>query len=141
MNTHELTGHESSGDLSDRAGSPVSTLHPADEPAHPIPCEECAEPNRYVIRFELPGIDPTRDLEVWVDRHVLTVRAERDAETPAARETGFGHWMFRSVVTLPPRTDDRDVAAVYRNGILEVSVGWQGPTARRIRVLHVQDVR
>jgi HSP20 family molecular chaperone IbpA len=78
---------------------------------------------------------------VWVDRHVLTVRAERDAETPAARETGFGHWMFRSVVTLPPRTDDRDVAAVYRNGILEVSVGWQGPTARRIRVLHVHDVR
>jgi hypothetical protein len=32
------------------------------------------------------------------------------------------------------------VAATYRDGILEVSVGWQdGPTARRIKILTLAD--
>jgi HSP20 family protein len=96
--------------------------------AEPIRCAQRAEEHRYVARFDLPGFDAGQDLDVSVDAHVLTVRAERAA----------GAW--RSVITLPAGTNDRDVAATYRDGILEVSVGWQdGPTARRIKILTLAD--
>jgi HSP20 family protein len=141
MSMQELTGHESSAEMSDWAGSPLSTLHPQAEMLHPIPFEECVEKNRYVVRFELPGIDPGPDLQVSVEQHLLTVCAERAAEAAATLPSGFGHGRFRSVVSLPARTNDRDVAAVYRNGVLEVNIGWQdGPAARKIKVLHLADV-
>jgi HSP20 family protein len=140
MSAQKLADHDSSAELSDWAGSPLSTLHPQPAAGHPIPYEECAERNRYVARFDLPGLDPESDLEVSVGEHVLTVRAERPPEAPATHESGFAHGTLRSTITLPAETDDRDVAAVYRNGILEVNIGWQhGPTTRTIKVLHLSD--
>ena len=32
-----------------------------------VPVEEVAEDNRYVIRAELPGLDPDEDIEVTVE--------------------------------------------------------------------------
>jgi hypothetical protein len=39
--------------------------------------EEHAASSRYVIRAELPGVDPAKDMEVTVSKGILTVRAER----------------------------------------------------------------
>jgi HSP20 family protein len=139
MSTWVLAGHESA-DLADWVGSPMSTLHPLAEVVHAIPFEERAEKNRYVVRFELPGIDPARDLKVMLGEHGLTVRAERSAGTAATQPSGFAHGTVRSAVALPPQANDRDLAAVYRNGILEVNIGWQdGPDIRTVEVLHLSD--
>ena len=35
------------------------------------------EPDAYIVRAELPGIDPAHDVEVTVTQDVLTLRAER----------------------------------------------------------------
>ena len=42
--------------------------------------EEMARDNRYVIRAELPGVDPEKDVEVTVEGRTLTIRAERRQE-------------------------------------------------------------
>ena len=38
--------------------------------------EELARDNRYVIRAELPGLDPERDIEVTVEGRTLTIQAQ-----------------------------------------------------------------
>ena len=137
MSAEKLTGHESAAELADWAGSPMSTLHPMAAADQPIDCEEHAEENRYVVRLELPALDAVRDLEVSVDAHVLTVRSERPAAA-AGKEAGKD--TFLSHIKLPAGTDDKDIAATYRDGILEVSAGWaDDPTARKIKVLVLAD--
>src|SRR6185437_2581180 len=39
--------------------------------------EETIQDDRYVIRAELPGLDPENDIEVSIDGRILTIRAER----------------------------------------------------------------
>jgi hypothetical protein len=39
--------------------------------------EESVRDDRYVIRAELPSLDPENDIEVTVDGRILTIRAER----------------------------------------------------------------
>jgi HSP20 family protein len=42
--------------------------------------EDYVEGDTYVLRAELPGIDPDKDVEITVDRDVLTISGERREE-------------------------------------------------------------
>ncbi len=121
-------------DISDWPGSPLSTLHGGTEETLPIRVEEFPRDDRYVIRFDLPGIDPAKDLDVSVEGQVLTVHAERRPD-PAACHSQFVYGSFCGHVTLPAGTDDRDITATYSCGVLEVSVGHAArPAARKITI-------
>lgn len=122
-------------DMSDWPGSPLSTLHGAEAAALPIAVEEFASGDRYLVRFELPGIDPRKNLEVSVEAQVLTVHAERPPVTATHCHTQFSYGSFCSHVTLPAEADTQDITATYQDGILEVSVGFAArPQARKIEV-------
>jgi HSP20 family molecular chaperone IbpA len=43
--------------------------------------EETIRDDHYVVRAELPGLDPENDIEVTVDGRILTIRAERRQRT------------------------------------------------------------
>ena len=43
--------------------------------------EEHAAGGRYVVRAELPGVDPAKDMEVSVAKGLLTIRAARHRNT------------------------------------------------------------
>jgi HSP20 family protein len=123
-----------------REGDLVSTLHSMAVTELPIRSEEYGEKNRYVVRLELPGIDLGKALEVSVSSHVLSVRAERPVGPAEKCTSEFLYGTFGSHITLPTGTNDGDVAATYRNGILEVSVGWaEKPAARQVKVLTLAD--
>ena len=47
------------------------------EREHAIRCEEYIDGGQYVLRAELPGIDPDKDVDVSITAGVLRVRAER----------------------------------------------------------------
>ena len=133
-----MPASQASPDLSDWPGSPLSTLHHELPQAQAILTEEYLADGRYTVRFELPGLDPARDLDVSVEGHVLTVQAERHASAPERYHTHFRYGQFCSHVTLPAGIDEGDVTATYQNGILEVSVGFESQhTARRIMVTPV----
>ena len=80
-----------------------------------------------VIRAELPGIDPEKDVEISLDQNVLTIRGERRYEERQSGngggsrfESGFGS--FSRSILLPDGVDESAIHATYENGILEVVV-------------------
>ena len=84
--------------------------------------EETIRDNRYVIRAELPGLDPENDIEVTVDGRILTIRAERRQQDNGPYRSEFRYGSLARQVRLPARVDAADVTARYGKGVLEVSV-------------------
>ena len=97
--------------------------------ARPIRVEDFREQDKYVLRAELPGIDPERDVKVIVDRGVLTVEAERTEEKHERHRTEFRYGALRRSVTLPSPADEDKISARYDKGILEVTVPLRQPEA------------
>jgi HSP20 family protein len=96
--------------------------------------EEVARDNRYVIRAELPGLDPERDIEVTVDGSTLTIHAKRRQEDSGPHRSEFRYGSLTRLVTLPVKVDAKDVTARYEKGVLEVSVPAPGVRPEGIRV-------
>jgi HSP20 family protein len=109
----------------DWAGSPLSTIHHQMSQPQPIRIEQYPDGTTYVIRLELPGIEPDRDLEVSVQTGILSVRAERRDETPVKHESEFRYGAFARHVALPQGSSAQNVAASYHNGILTVRIGME----------------
>jgi HSP20 family protein len=84
--------------------------------------EESVRPGRYVIRAELPGLDPENDIEVTVDGQILTIRAERRRQDSGPDRSEFRYGSLARAVRLPARVDAADVTARYDKGVLEVTV-------------------
>ena len=77
--------------------------------------EETVRDNRYVIRAELPGLDPENDIEVTVDGRILTIRAERREQDNGPYRSEFRYGSLARAVRLPARVDAADVTARYDN--------------------------
>jgi len=98
--------------------------------------EESIRDDRYVIRAELPGLDPENDIEVTVDGRILTIRAERRQQDKGPYHSEFRYGSLARAVRLPARIDAADVTARYDKGVLEVSVpaGAVKPEGTRIPI-------
>ena len=84
--------------------------------------EEAIRDDRYVIRAELPGLDPESDIEVTVEGRILTIRAERRRQDNGPYRSEFRYGSLARAVRLPARADAADVTARYDKGVLQVSV-------------------
>ena len=84
--------------------------------------EEMVRDNHYVIRAELPGLDPEKDIEVTVEGRTLTIHAERRQEDSEPYRSEFRYGSLTRQFRLPARVDPKDVTARYEKGVLEVSV-------------------
>lgn len=107
-------------DMIDWIESPWTFLHSG--AGRPMRVEDFVRDGSYVVRAELPGIDPDRDLEVTVGNGVLTITAERRAEHDDRHRSEFHYGSFTRSVNLPPGADSEHVGALYGHGILEVTV-------------------
>ena len=84
--------------------------------------EEVIRDDRFVVRAELPGLDPENDIEVTVEGQILTIRAERRQQDDEPYRSEFRYGSLARSVRLPARVDAADVTARYGKGVLEVSV-------------------
>ena len=84
--------------------------------------EDFMEEGAYVLRAELPGIDPEQDVEVSVENDMLTIRGERREETKEKNRREFHYGSFRRTVSLPKGADPAKITASYTDGVLEVRV-------------------
>ena len=100
---------------------PFLTLRPY--LGQPIRIEDFVEDDRYLIRAELAGIDPEKDVEVTVGGGYLTIRAERHDKTEGKHRTEFRYGSFSRSLPLPGNANPDDVKATYNHGILTVAVG------------------
>nr|WP_246310583.1 Hsp20/alpha crystallin family protein [Nesterenkonia sandarakina] len=75
-----------------------------------------------VLRADLPGVDPEKDVAVELTGRTLTVSGERRSETEAEglREVRYGS--FSRTVTLPGEVSSDAISASYESGVLTVRV-------------------
>jgi HSP20 family protein len=89
-----------------------------------LPMDGIRRDGDVVLRFDLPGIS-LEDIDVNVDRGVLTVSAKReedksDSDRPFVRERATG--TLRRRIYLGDAYDADKVEAAYENGVLTVRV-------------------
>lgn len=92
-----------------------------------LPIEEYVEDGQYVVRVELPGVDPTRDTEITVADGALIIKAERPGPANGERRSEFRYGRFERAVPLPRRAKEDAVSATYTNGILSVTLDLAEP--------------
>lgn len=88
--------------------------------------EEFTDADSLVVRAELPGIDPDRDVDLTVSGgmlHIHATRSEHDEHTSkGAYRSEFRYGTFERDVLLPDGVTGEDVTASYTDGILEIRV-------------------
>lgn len=105
--------------------------------AQMIRVEEFDEDEQYVLRAELPGIDPDKDVDIAIEDGLLTVKAERREEKKEGGRSEFRYGTFTRTLRLPAGTVEDDVKATYHDGILEIRApiaAAKTPTAKHISV-------
>ena len=86
-----------------------------------IRIEERRTPDVYVVRAELPGVDPARDVYVTCHHGLLRLHVHRDRQ-PDTTRSEFRYGSSFRTVTLPQGARENEITATYANGILEVRV-------------------
>ena len=114
---------------------PFLTLRPY--LGQPIRIEDYIEDGHYVVRAELAGIDPEKDLEVSVGAGFLSIRASRSSHVEGKHRSEFRYGSFSRTIELPPGADADDVTAGYAHGILTITVAIKGERKETVKQIQV----
>jgi HSP20 family protein len=109
-----------------------------------IRVEEFTDDGTLVIKAEMPGIDPDKDVEIEIFEGTLRISAERRQEEKSEdkdftrRELRYGS--FSRTLPLPAGATESDIKATYRDGMLEIRVPLAGtPVATGTKVPVTKD--
>ncbi|WP_406815401.1 Hsp20/alpha crystallin family protein [Mycobacterium sp. M23085] len=89
--------------------------------------EDEMKDGRYVVRAELPGVDPAKDIDITVRDGQLTIKAERSEKKDFDGRSEFSYGSFVRTVSLPSGADEGSIEATYDQGILTVSAAVSEP--------------
>lgn len=105
-----------------------------------IRLEDFIEDGAYVLRAEMPGIDPDKDVRVEIDGDVLTIQGERKEETRERNHHEMHYGAFSRSLTLPSHAMADQIKAEYKNGILELRVPMaeDGQEPRRVPIAKLE---
>jgi HSP20 family protein len=91
-----------------------------------ISVDEYRDGQTQVVRAELPGIDPDKDVELTVSDGMLRINAERrvekDTEDKGYTRHELRYGRFTRMLPLPDGATEADISASYKDGILEIRV-------------------
>ncbi|HEX5332544.1 MAG TPA: Hsp20/alpha crystallin family protein [Cellulomonas sp.] len=100
--------------------------------------EEFVEGDALVVRAELPGIDPDKDVDLAVVDGVLHITANREEKSEHKEKDSyrseFRYGSYSRNIPLPAGYSETDVKATYRDGVLEIRV----PTTEQPRAAGVK---
>ncbi len=101
-----------------------------------IRIEDRTEDQRYILRAQLPGVDPTTDLHLTTTGNVLRLEVSRTTTRPDALRSEFHYGTFVRTIPLPPDVVADTISATYDRGILEITMALaaRGPSGREIPV-------
>ncbi|WP_077489369.1 Hsp20/alpha crystallin family protein [Sinomonas mesophila] len=104
----------------------IERLFEGDASSAAIKVEEVQEGDALVVRAELPGIDPEKDVDVSITDDGLHIRAYREERAEQkdkhSYRSEFRYGSFSRTVPLPEGATADDVTATYKDGVLEVRV-------------------
>ncbi|MET3767960.1 HSP20 family protein [Marisediminicola sp. UYEF4] len=103
---------------------PIRRFIEGDWESATIRVEEFVDGTTQVVRAEMPGIDPEKDVDVSVANGVLHIRAQREEKSEEKSKDGyrseFRYGSFTRDIPLPEGIKDDDITASYHDGVLEV---------------------
>ncbi len=83
------------------------------------------EDNAYVVKAELPGVSK-EDVKITLESNILTIRGEKKAaknvDEKNYRRTERSYGSFQRSFTLPTTVKNDKVDAVYKDGILTITL-------------------
>jgi HSP20 family protein len=120
----------------------IERLFEGDTVASGIRVEESVEGDTLVVRAELPGIDPDKDVSVTIVDGALEIKAERreksEQKDKNSYRSEFRYGSFVRRLALPDGVQQEDITASYKDGVLEVRTpvptAAQQPPARKIEI-------
>ena len=89
---------------------------------HSMRVEEFSRDGDYVVRAEMPGIDPAKDIDITIQDGFLTIEGKREEKLDEGARSEFFYGQFQRTLSLPMGVDERSIKAQYRDGILEISI-------------------
>ncbi|HEX6931967.1 MAG TPA: Hsp20/alpha crystallin family protein [Streptosporangiaceae bacterium] len=116
-------------DLFDWMESPMTMFRPL--LGQGMRMEDYVRDGHYVVRAELPGVDPEKEIDVSISDGILSIRAERKEEEIDKSHSEFRYGVFTRQIVLPAGADEGHVEATYDKGILEVDVAMKSEEARK----------
>lgn len=123
--------HKSVAELLHWLEEPLLAIRPAG--VHPMRAEEQLSDTQYVLRAEIPGVDPDRDIEVTVGHGVLTITARRHLEIGDERRSEFRYGTFTRSFRLPAHVDEDHIRASYSHGIVEITAELRSASGQGLR--------
>jgi HSP20 family protein len=84
--------------------------------------EDYMDEGTYVLRAEMPGLDPDKDVSLDVEGDVLTISGERHEEQKDKNRHEFHYGSFTRSIPLPHGVKTEEIKATYVDGVLEVRV-------------------
>jgi HSP20 family protein len=108
-----------------RLGHSFETDNPSERVRSWAPVVDIYENDEHgvVIRAELPGVDK-QDVSVGVENGVLTLAGERKTDKELEEGTAYRrerfHGSFRRSFSLPDEVDTDQIAASFKDGVLEI---------------------
>lgn len=101
---------------------------------HSMRIEAFTEEGSFVVRCELPGVDPD-DIHINVEGDQLRVEAERRQEERAEAHSEFYYGSYSRTMLLPSGCDVDNIKADYDNGIVTIHMPRrEAPETREIPV-------
>jgi HSP20 family protein len=92
--------------------------------------EEFRDGETLVVRCEVPGIDPDKDVDLTVSDGILRITARREDRSENKDKeryrSEFRYGVFVREVMLPPGVQEKDIDASYQDGVLEVRIPTRG---------------
>jgi HSP20 family protein len=89
-----------------------------------IKIEQFQEGTTLVVRAEVPGIDPERDVDVSVSEGMLNIAVQREEKSEHKSKAGyrseFRYGSSMRSIALPAGAREEDITATYKDGVLEV---------------------
>jgi HSP20 family molecular chaperone IbpA len=96
--------------------------------AEPFPIEECRARSSYVVRAEIPGLEPGGDITVVVADNDVTIEVRRPLLGPERDDGVFHEPTVKRRIRLPRGARDETLTATYHaDGILELVVDLPRP--------------
>ena len=102
--------------------------------------EEFQKGSDFIVRAEIPGVDPDKDITVSAADGLLTIRAERrfseERDEAEYHRSEMRYGAFTKVLTLPAGVRADKITASYKDGILELRAPIDKAQATKIKVTH-----
>jgi HSP20 family protein len=96
------------------------------DPGSWLRVEEYREDGTLVVKAEVPGINPEKDVDITLVGNELQIDVRHEEKNEHKDKRGyrseFRYGTFSRTVTVPGLVDEKDIRASYNDGVLEVRI-------------------